>query len=210
MSADFWDIVRREVRRLIRAEVADPRIATVTDVDTGTITGLFAARVKLLPEGTQTGWLPIQSSWIGNGWGVLAVPKVGAQVYVSFQENNRSVGSITGFHYDTTNPPPQGAQQGELWMIHETGSAFKMLASGDVSLASADGQKLMLSSDTEVDVGDSTQDLTTFVLSTCQDAINNHKHRVLGVMAGGATLETSTPEDTLISDDDLTTVAKAN
>lgn len=138
MSYDnFWNMVRREIDRFIRTNVAEPRIGIVEQVDTGKITGRFCARVKILPEGVLSGWLPIQSSWVGGGWGTLFVPTPGAQVYVAFLENDRRVGTITGFHYDNKNPPPQGAKSGELWMVHKSGSSFKMFADGNVSISSA-------------------------------------------------------------------------
>lgn len=134
---DTWNLIRREIENWFRSNVADPRIAIVQQVDTGAITGLFCARVSLLPEGTLTGWLPIQVNWMGNGWGMLGVPLVGSQVYVSFQEFNRASGTITGFHYDNSHIAPKNAdgtfaQQGEMWLVHQSGSSIKLTNDGAI------------------------------------------------------------------------------
>jgi hypothetical protein len=66
---DLLNLVRREVQRTLRALVADPRVAIVQSFDPAR----YAATVQLMPEGTQTGWLPILVDWMGNGWGSLTI-----------------------------------------------------------------------------------------------------------------------------------------
>lgn len=206
MSFDsFWNIARREIERFIRTNIAEPRIGVITQVDTGAITGRFCARVRILPEETLSGWLPIQSNWVGNGWGLLFVPKPGAQVYVSYLENDRRVGTITGLHFDNSNSPPVDessvpAAAGDMWMVHENGQYFKMLSDGHIRVHSAAG----------IEVGNTGQPLMALIKDSCVSAINSHTHRVVGVQSGGGTVVSQGPTGTLISGADTTAILKAN
>ena len=42
----------------------------------GTVTAYdpdnYAVKVQLQPTGEETGWIPLSSPWVGNGWGLAA------------------------------------------------------------------------------------------------------------------------------------------
>jgi len=122
MRNDLLNLVRREVQRTLRALVADPRVAIVQSFDAAR----YAATVQLMPEGTQTGWLPILVDWMGNGWGSLAPLSQGDQVLIVFQEHDMDSGIIAGRLYDQRNAPPQSAPSGERWLVHESASFIKL------------------------------------------------------------------------------------
>ena len=106
---------------------AQPRLATVTSVDPAT----YSARVTVQPEGVLSGWLPIASTWIGNGWGLACPPSPGDQVIVLWQEGDAQQGLVLARLWTQVAPPPQ-APTGELWLMHATGSYLKLHNDGSL------------------------------------------------------------------------------
>ena len=37
----------------------------------------YSVKVKLQPMDIETGWLPITSDYVGNGWGIFSPPSIG-------------------------------------------------------------------------------------------------------------------------------------
>lgn len=107
------------------------RLGEVTSVDPNR----HAAKVMLQPEGVLTGWLPVPSQWIGNGWGLAAPPSVGDQVVVAFQEADNDHGVVLGRAYSDAQQPP-AAPAGEWWLVHQSGSTIRLLNSGSVLIQS--------------------------------------------------------------------------
>ncbi|MGT2505665.1 phage baseplate assembly protein V [Cupriavidus basilensis] len=72
--------------QMAQAGRAQVQVGIVTSYDPGTA----SAKVRLQPEdpdspdATLTGWLPVASPWVGNGWGVDAPVTPGDQVEVKF------------------------------------------------------------------------------------------------------------------------------
>ena len=106
-----------------------PRFGTVTSVDPATAT----ARVTLQPEGVLTGWLPLLTTWVGNGWGLACPPSPGDQVLVIPQEGDAEHGLIIAATWsDQTKPPP--APSGEFWLVHRSGSFLKLQNDGTIQV----------------------------------------------------------------------------
>jgi phage baseplate assembly protein V len=82
------------------------------------------ARVLIQPDGVLTGWLPVLSSWVGSGWGLISPPQPGDQVFVIPQDGDAEQGVIVGRTYSSAQMPPP-APDGELWMVHKSGSYLK-------------------------------------------------------------------------------------
>ncbi len=109
--------------------VGQPRFGVVTSVDPASAT----ARVQLQPEAILTGWLPILSSWVGAGWGMVCPPSPGDQVLVLPQEGDAEHGIIVGRAFsDAQRPPP--APAGELWLVHQAGSSLKLTNDGTIQV----------------------------------------------------------------------------
>lgn len=106
-----------------------PRFALVTSVDPAS----YAARVKLQPEGTLSGWLPILSPWVGNGWGITCLPSPGDQVLVIPQEGDAEHGIIVGASFSNVARPPS-AIPGEFHIVHATGAAITLKNDGTVRI----------------------------------------------------------------------------
>lgn len=108
---------------------AQPRFGTITSVDPNTGT----ARLALQPEGVLSGWLPVLSSWVGAGWGMICPPAPGDQVLVLAQEGAAEHGVIVGRIFSSQQRPPP-APSGELWFVHQSGSYLKLLNDGTVQV----------------------------------------------------------------------------
>jgi len=106
---------------------AHPRIAVVTSVDSLT----YTARVTVQPEGTLSGWLPIASAWIGNGWGLACPPSPGDQVIVIWQEGDAEQGVIAGRLW-SSSAIAVAAPPGELWLNHKSGTYLKLQNDGTI------------------------------------------------------------------------------
>ena len=105
------------------------RFGTVTSVDPSRP----AARVALQPEGVVTGWLPVLSPWVGNGWGLACPPAAGDQVLVIAQEGDSDHGVIVGRAWSDKARSPQ-APVGEIWLVHESGSFIKLANDGSIQM----------------------------------------------------------------------------
>jgi phage baseplate assembly protein gpV len=106
-----------------------PRFGNVTSVDPllGTV------RVQLQPEGVLTGWLPLLSGWVGNGWGLSCPPSPGDQVLVLPQEGDAENGVVIGRAWSDSAAVPN-TPTGELWLTHQSGSYLRLLNNGTVSI----------------------------------------------------------------------------
>lgn len=133
--------VRNQMRaaaQLAQAGGEQTKIGIVTSYDPGSA----AARVRLQPEdpdnpdATLTGWLPVASGWVGNGWGIDAPVSPGDQVEVKFFGAEIENGYIAGrFFSDSVRPT--GAKSGEFFLTHKSGSKLQFHNDGTVTLISA-------------------------------------------------------------------------
>ncbi|MCA7118175.1 MAG: phage baseplate assembly protein V [Acidibrevibacterium sp.] len=124
----FLNALRAHAGALDQA-IAQPRFALVSSVDPTS----YTARVLLQPEGVLSGWLPIITAWVGNGWGLAAPPSPGDQVLVIAHEGDSEHGIIVGGAFSLAAPPPQ-APAGEFWLVHQSGSFVKLLADGSIAV----------------------------------------------------------------------------
>lgn len=98
----------------------------------------YSCKVLIQPENVETGWLPILSPWVGNGWGLFAPPALGDMVDVHFQEGSIEAGFVSQrFFNDSDRPLP--VQPGEFWLVHQSGSLLKFLNDGSVELNTRQG-----------------------------------------------------------------------
>jgi phage gp45-like len=110
---------------------------TTGQVKFGTITSVNSAnstaRVIIQPDGVLSGWLPLLSQWVGNGWGMVCLPQPGDQVVLVPQEGNIEHGIIIGRSFSDKQVPPI-APSGEFWLVHQTGSSIKLCNDGTIHL----------------------------------------------------------------------------
>jgi phage baseplate assembly protein V len=117
---------------------AENRMGIVTSYDPGTA----SARVRLQPEDpadparSLTGWMPVASAWVGNGWGIDAPVSPGDQVEVQFLGGDIENGYIC-VRLFSDHARPTGAQSGEFFLTHASGSKLQFHNDGTVTLISA-------------------------------------------------------------------------
>lgn len=140
------------------ATVAQPRFATVSSVDPK----VMAARVLLQPEAVLSGWLPVLSPWVGDGWGLCAPPAPGDQVLVIPQEGDASAGAILAASWSSSAKPPD-TPVGELWLRHRTGTSLRLANDGTVRIKG----DLHVDGDVHDRIGP---------LSRLRDRYNDHTH----------------------------------
>jgi phage baseplate assembly protein V len=121
--------MRQEAQRTV-ADVSMPRAGVVTNYDPTR----YCARVQIQPEEILTGYLPITSMWVGNGWGMYSPPSIGEVVDVHFHQGGKEAAYIVGRFYSAqTKPVP--VQSGEFWLVHQTGSTLKLANDGSVTVS---------------------------------------------------------------------------
>lgn len=96
----------------------------------------FSVKVRLQPSGVLSGWIPIKSLYVGNGWGLFAAPTIGDSVQIDCQEGGLDAGVMAGsFFNDVDRPLP--VPSGEFWLQHQSGSFLKFKNNGDVEVNTA-------------------------------------------------------------------------
>src|SRR5690606_31102019 len=68
-------------------------------------------------------WLRVASSWTGNHWGSVTIPRIGMEVLVSFLEGDPDQPLVSGCLYNSAHPVPYELPE------HKTRSLFKSLSS---------------------------------------------------------------------------------
>ncbi|WP_259341529.1 phage baseplate assembly protein V [Ralstonia solanacearum] len=183
--------------QLAQAGRADSRVGTVTSYDPGTA----SARVRLEPvdpdnpDRSLTGWLPVTSPWVGNGWGMDAPVSPGDQVEVQFFGGEIENGYICARLF-SDQQRPTGAQSGEFFLTHQSGSYVKLTNDGKLLINSqveidASGPTINIQATGNVNVqaggyanitapsiqlGASGQSLLAFVTSAFMSLFNSHTH----------------------------------
>lgn len=51
-------------------------------------------------------WMRVVQAWAGKGWGVVAMPRVGQEVLITYLDGNPDRPVVTGIVYNGDNPPP--------------------------------------------------------------------------------------------------------
>lgn len=126
-SDDLENMIYRCIERWSAARYTE-RHGLVTSYDPKT----YLAKVKFQPEGQESGWLPVETGHIGNGYGIAIGLQTGSgqgnqqqnsqggqqqqsgdQVIVRFQEGDFESGKIVQRVHSDQDKPPQ-VQSGEI------------------------------------------------------------------------------------------------
>src|SRR5262249_28675749 len=59
-------------------------------------------------------WVRVSEGWAGAGWGMIASPRVGQEVLVSFLEGDPDQPVVVGRAYDASAPPPYPLPAGAM------------------------------------------------------------------------------------------------
>jgi phage baseplate assembly protein V len=191
----------RKVGQQVLDALAKTRHGLVSSYDPNN----YAVKVRLQPDDTETGWLPLKSIFIGNGWGLFCPPTIGDAVEVDFQEGSVEAGSV-GWRFFNDEDRPVSCPAGSFWLLHQSGSGLKFNADGSVeltahtNLTATVGGDLIANITGKMTATASEFDLTgplkvTGPITATQDitagsiSLQNHVHG--GVQAGSA--NTATP-----------------
>ena len=132
MSDDLINLIRREAGRLDNAR-SMPRYGLISSYDPKR----HAVKVKLQPEGIETGWVPMASSHIGNGFGVAVGPNIDDQVVVGFMEGDIDQPFIMGRMFSDKDNPPE-AKSGEVVIKHQSGTTITIDKAGALTISNDD------------------------------------------------------------------------
>src|SRR5260370_257355 len=116
MSADgdLERMVQHIIERLMAGRYTE-RHAIVTSYDPDK----YLAKITFQPEGQESGWLPIETGHVGNGFGIAIglTPgdgkTTGDQVIVRYQEGDIESGKIVQRVHSDQDKPPK-VQSGEM------------------------------------------------------------------------------------------------
>ncbi|WP_053115915.1 type VI secretion system Vgr family protein [Winslowiella iniecta] len=77
-------------------------------------------------EADSSCWVRVVQAWAGKGWGVVAMPRVGQEVLITYVDGNLDRPMVTGIVYNGENPPPYNLPQ----QIGHTGIVSRSLQHG--------------------------------------------------------------------------------
>ena len=135
---DLLNIIRREAER-VYASRHSKRYGIVTSYNPEK----HLAKVTLQPEGQESGWLPIRTSHIGNGWGMVVGLQLRDQVELTPQEGDVESLAITGVVHSDEDKPPM-AESGEIYLKHQMGASVKLGKTGSLALTDAGGGTIVM------------------------------------------------------------------
>ncbi len=105
------------------------RVGTISAYDPNN----HSVKVTYQPDENESGWLPLMSQWVGNGWGMFSPPSLGDMVHIHFMDGNFETGMVAGRAYnDQDRPLP--APSGEWWLVHKSGSLLQFLNDGTIAM----------------------------------------------------------------------------
>ncbi len=135
---------------------AATRHGIVTSYDPNT----YAVKVQLQPEGVLTGWIPLKSAWVGNGWGLFCPPSIGDAIEIDFQEDDGGNG-CAGWRFYNAVERPLPCPSGEFWLVHQKGAFVKLTNDGHVELHASKNLNITVDGDAQIHVeGDACLDVT--------------------------------------------------
>jgi phage baseplate assembly protein V len=128
VSDALLNLIRREASAAAnRTATARYGIIDTYDPDT------FAVKVRVQPEDVITGWLPLGTPWVGDGWGMFAAPTPGDQVLIEFAEGDPESGVLIARLFSDA-ARPLAVPAGEFWLVHKNGQFIKLTNDGIVTI----------------------------------------------------------------------------
>jgi len=130
-TATPWDVAFRPALNHPKPKVLGQQTAVVTGPKGEEIHCDEQGRIKVQFHWDREGqaddktscWLRVASSWAGNNWGSLVIPRIGMEVLVSFLEGDPDQPLVSGCLYNSAHPVPYSLPE------HKTRSLFKSLSS---------------------------------------------------------------------------------
>ena len=162
-----------------------PKIGTISGYDPNK----QAVKVLLQPEGNETGWIPLGSLWVGNGWGLVCAPNLGSQVEVTFVDGNDESGSANLRFFSNVEQGP-AAPGGEFWIVHAKGQRFQLENDGTVLLTDGQGAAITLNGDGTISITATQTTISGPVTFTDNVQVDKTLTATTDVVGGGKSLKT--------------------
>lgn len=142
MIDNFLNAMRAHAQMSL-GEKTTHRVGQVTAYDPNK----YAVKVKMWPDTQESlGWIPLASTYVGNGWGLVAGPSIGDQVIIAFDREDQDAGVVVGrFFTDVEHPP--AAPSGELWLVHKSGAFVKLTNDGKLTVNDKAGSTIVMNGD---------------------------------------------------------------
>ncbi|PLV61752.1 type VI secretion system Vgr family protein [Erwinia sp. B116] len=139
-------------------------------------------------------WIRVVQAWAGKGWGVLAMPRVGQEVLITYLDGSPDRPVVTGIVYNGDNPPPYRLPE----QINYSGLVSRSLKFGQPQHASQltfddkrGGERVMMHAERDLQTSvernsatDVGQDLYQVVTRTLTEQLQNavsYKANAIGV-----------------------------
>lgn len=132
------DVIRREVFRVLARHTRE-----TAGIVTGWDPKAHAVKVKLQPEGVETGWIPLRTLQTGSSHGLHIAPSVGDPLAVAFHEDDREAGTIMGAFFTDKHPPVE-VKEGEYLYRHKSKAEFYFKEDGTVWIKGKGGDTSVL------------------------------------------------------------------
>jgi type VI secretion system secreted protein VgrG len=115
-------------------------------------------------------WIRVTQPWAGQGWGMVAIPRVGQEVVVDFLHGDPDQPIVTGRTYHANNPPPLGLPASKTQMAFRS-QTYKGKGYNELRFEDAKGREgLFLHAQ---------KDMTTIVLNDCfTQVLHDHTETV--------------------------------
>jgi phage baseplate assembly protein V len=148
MMKHLLNAMRLQAQRA-SAEDATVHIGKITNYDPNEY--IAKAMLQIGPGsgvsgGLMTGWLPIASMWIGNGWGLFTPPNIGDMCTVAFINGDLNAGYIEGRFWNDEDRPLI-VPSGEFWLVHQNGQFVKLTNDGKLTVSDGHGASVALNGD---------------------------------------------------------------
>lgn len=157
----------------------------------GTISGYDQNKqaVKVLfPDGNETGWIPLGSLWVGNGWGMVCAPNLGSQVEVTFVDGNPESGSANLRFFSNVDVGP-AAPGGEFWLVHKLTASFKLTNDGKITVNDGHGATLVMNGDGTISITATQTTITGPLHVTGNVQVDQTLTATTDVVGGGKSLK---------------------
>jgi phage baseplate assembly protein gpV len=129
MSASRLMSVMRNQGAMAAGQAAVTKMGEITTYNPSA----FAVKVSYPPDETETGWIPLGSPWVGNGWGMFCAPSIGDQIEIEFQDGAQNAPVALLRVFDAQNAP-LNVPSGEFWLVHAKGQFIKLVNDGSISI----------------------------------------------------------------------------
>jgi hypothetical protein len=198
MMKGILNAVRQQVQRILASyRISD--VGSITSFDPNT----WTAKVTLQSDGAMTGWLQLNSPWVGNQWGMFAAPSIGDLVDVLFTTGDINSGIIVSRSFNQVNQPLP-VKSGEFWLVHKLLQSLKLTNDGKIAITDGHGATITMNGDGTITSAATTWNHTgnvnvtgtlaaTVDVTAANISLVSHTHLVAGVQPGSGAATSNPP-----------------